>query len=76
MKGKTGKNKLWKEREEPAKEPAPAGEKYVCNTCCWVYNEEKGMPARGIAPGTKFADLPDDFTCPLCKMGKDHFEKF
>ena len=61
--------------ETPAEEPAPAGEKYVCNTCCWVYNEEKGMPARGIAPGTKFADLPDDFTCPLCKMGKDHFEK-
>ena len=54
---------------------APAGEKYVCNTCCWVYNEEKGLPARGIAPGTKFADLPEDFTCPLCKMGKDHFEK-
>ena len=61
--------------ETPTEEPAPAGEKYVCNTCCWVYNEEKGMPARGIAPGTKFADLPDDFTCPLCKMGKDHFEK-
>ena len=60
----------------PVAEEAPAGgEKYVCNTCCWVYNEEKGMPARGIAPGTKFADLPDDFTCPLCKMGKDHFEK-
>ena len=59
-----------------AAEEAPAeGEKYVCNTCCWVYNEAKGMPARGIAPGTKFADLPDDFICPLCKMGKDHFEK-
>ena len=61
--------------EAPAEEVAPAGEKYVCNTCCWVYNEEKGLPARGIAPGTKFADLPEDFTCPLCKMGKDHFEK-
>ncbi|MBR5245152.1 MAG: nitric oxide reductase [Clostridia bacterium] len=58
----------------PAEAPA-AGEKFVCNTCCWVYNEEKGLPARGIAPGTKFADLPEDFTCPLCKMGKDHFEK-
>ena len=61
--------------EAPAQQAAPAGEKYVCNTCCWVYNEEKGLPARGIAPGTKFADLPEDFTCPLCKMGKDHFEK-
>ncbi len=63
-------------KEAPAAEEAPAsGDKYMCQTCCWVYNEEKGMPARGIAPGTKFADLPDDFTCPLCKMGKDHFEK-
>ena len=64
-------------QEAPVAEEAsaPAGEKYVCNTCCWVYNEEKGLPARGIAPGTKFADLPEDFTCPLCKMGKDHFEK-
>ena len=61
--------------EAPAEEVAPPGEKYVCNACCWVYNEEKGLPARGIAPGTKFADLPEDFTCPLCKMGKDHFEK-
>ena len=61
--------------EAPTQQAAPAGEKYVCNTCCWVYNEEKGLPARGIAPGTKFADLPEDFTCPLCKMGKDHFEK-
>ena len=61
--------------ETPTQQAAPAGEKYVCNTCCWVYNEEKGLPARGIAPGTKFADLPEDFTCPLCKMGKDHFEK-
>ena len=61
--------------ETSAQQAAPAGEKYVCNTCCWVYNEEKGLPARGIAPGTKFADLPEDFTCPLCKMGKDHFEK-
>ncbi len=59
----------------PAEEAAPAGEKHVCQVCCWVYNEEKGLPARGIAPGTKFADLPYDFTCPLCKMGKDRFEK-
>ena len=63
-------------KEEPVAEEAPAsGDKYMCQVCCWVYNEEKGMPARGIAPGTKFEDLPEDFTCPLCKMGKDHFEK-
>ena len=60
----------------PAAEEAPAaGDKYMCKVCCWVYNEEQGMPARGIAPGTRFEDLPEDFTCPLCRMGKDHFEK-
>ena len=60
----------------PAAEEAPAaGDKYMCKACCWVYNEEQGMPARGIAPGTRFEDLPEDFTCPLCRMGKDHFEK-
>ena len=49
--------------------------KYVCNICGWVYDEELGDPHNGIAPGTKFEDLPDDFQCPLCGIGKDQFSE-
>ena len=45
--------------------------KYVCDVCGWVYDEELGDPDNGIAPGTKFEDLPEDFECPLCGVGKD-----
>ena len=47
--------------------------KYVCDVCGWVYDEAAGDPEHGIAPGTKFADLPEDFECPLCGVGKDQF---
>jgi len=47
--------------------------KYICDVCEWVYSEEKGDPDNGIAPGTKFEDLPEDFVCPLCGVGKDDF---
>lgn len=49
-------------------------EKYVCKVCGWIYDEALGDPDNGIAPGTKWEDLPDDFKCPLCGVGKDDFE--
>ena len=49
--------------------------KYVCDVCGWVYDEEEGYPEAGIEPGTKFEDLPDDFECPLCFVGKDSFSE-
>lgn len=49
--------------------------KYVCDLCGWVYDEEFGCEEKGIAPGTKFEDLPDDFTCPLCGATKDQFSE-
>lgn len=49
--------------------------KYVCSVCGFVYNEAKGYADGGIAPGTKFADLPDDFMCPMCGAGKDMFDE-
>ena len=49
--------------------------KYVCDACGWEYDEEVGDPENGIAPGTKFEDLPEDFTCPLCGVGKDMFSE-
>ena len=48
--------------------------KYVCKVCGWIYDEALGDPDNGIAPGTKWEDLPDDFKCPLCGVGKDDFE--
>lgn len=48
--------------------------KYVCTVCGYIYDEEIGDPENGIAPGTKWEDLPDDFECPLCHVGKDMFE--
>ena len=49
--------------------------KYVCDVCGWVYDEEEGAPDMGIAPGTKFEDLPEDFLCPLCSVGKELFSE-
>ena len=49
--------------------------KYVCDVCGWEYDEEAGAPDQGIAPGTKWEDLPDDFVCPLCGVGKDMFSE-
>lgn len=50
-------------------------EKYVCDVCGYIYDEANGEPENGIAPGTKWADLPDDYICPLCGVGKDSFSK-
>ena len=49
--------------------------KYVCGVCGWVYDEEKGYPEGGIAPETKWENLPDGFACPLCGVNKDEFSK-
>lgn len=49
--------------------------KYVCDVCGWVYDEAVGDPENGIAAGTKFEELPDDFVCPLCGVGKDEFSE-
>jgi rubredoxin len=50
-------------------------EKYVCTICDYVYDPTKGDPDNGIAPGTSFEDLPDDWVCPLCGAPKSEFEK-
>ena len=47
--------------------------KYVFEICGWTYDEALGDPDRGIAPGTKFEDLPEDFECAVCGVGKDTF---
>lgn len=47
--------------------------KYGCDVCGYVYNEEKGDLKNDIAPGTLWEDVPEDYTCPICGVGKDMF---
>ena len=47
---------------------------YVCQICGYAYEEAKGDDTQNIAPGTAFEDIPDDWTCPACGVGKEHFE--
>ena len=47
--------------------------KYICDVCGYVYDPAAGDPDSGIAPGTAFEDIPDDWTCPLCGVPKEHF---
>lgn len=47
---------------------------YICNACGWEYDPEQGDPDGGIAPGTPWEDIPDDWVCPVCGAGKEDFE--
>jgi rubredoxin len=47
--------------------------KYRCTICGYIYDEAEGDPDNGIAPGTKWEDLPADWVCPMCGAGKDEF---
>lgn len=50
-------------------------DKYVCTACGYIYDPAIGDPDNGIAPGTSFDDLPDDWVCPECGVDKEYFEK-
>jgi rubredoxin len=47
---------------------------YMCVICGYVYDEARGVPDQGIAPGTKWADVPENWTCPDCGASKADFE--
>ncbi len=49
-------------------------EKYICVACGYVYDPEEGDPFSGIEPGTSFENLPDEWVCPMCGVGKDQFK--
>lgn len=61
------------EEHDPFPKAKPA--KWKCMTCGYIYDPEVGDPDSGIAPGTRFEDIPDDWVCPTCKVGKDSFKK-
>lgn len=48
---------------------------YKCLVCGYIYDPAEGDSAAGIAPGTAFEDLPDDWVCPVCGAPKSEFEK-
>ena len=47
---------------------------YMCLICGWIYNEESGSPDEGIAPGTRWEDVPITWTCPECGAQKTDFD--
>ena len=49
--------------------------KYVCDVCGWVYEEAEGATEHGIAGGTKWENIPEDFICPVCGVDKEQFSK-
>ena len=49
--------------------------KFVCTVCGYVYDESAGIPDKGISPGTKWEDIPEDWTCPLCGATKAEFKE-
>jgi rubredoxin-NAD+ reductase len=47
--------------------------KYICLYCGYIYDEALGWPADGIPPGTRWEDVPEDWSCPDCGNGKSEF---
>lgn len=67
-----------KEDESIKTSPKAKGDKtdkYWCTVCSYVYDPAQGDPDAGIKPGTAFEDLPNDWICPVCGVGKDKFER-
>lgn len=48
--------------------------RYECIVCGFIYDEAEGLPDEGIPAGTRWADIPEDWLCPDCGVGKDDFE--
>jgi len=47
--------------------------KYKCEICGYIYDPSEGDPDSGIQPGTSFENIPDDWECPMCGVGKEDF---
>lgn len=50
-------------------------QKYICDVCGYVYDPAEGDLDNGIAVGTSFQDIPEDWLCPICLVGKDQFSE-
>lgn len=60
---------------EPADGLGP-WKQFLCRACGLIYDEGEGDPDSGLAPGTRFADIPDDWACPICGVTKSDFEPY
>ncbi len=75
-KGGISKNAPHYIEEEKKETPRTDGtKKYRCKVCGYIYDPEVGDPDGGIAPGTPFEDIPDDWVCPVCGAAKSDFEE-
>ncbi len=59
-----------------AKQELPPYLQYICKACGYIYDEAEGDPDGGLAPGTRLADIPDDWACPLCGVSKADFDLY
>ncbi|MFN9692038.1 MAG: rubredoxin [Vampirovibrionales bacterium] len=50
--------------------------KYICSLCGWIYDEALGDADSGLAPGTTYENIPDDWECPSCGVSKDMLEPY
>jgi rubredoxin len=60
--------------QEEAGNAAIQWRSWMCLLCGWIYDEAAGLPDEGIAPGTRWKDVPSDWTCPECGAGKEDFD--
>lgn len=68
------KEKLKEKEQEPEnEEKKDLGTNFICPICAYVYEPDKGDESQGIAPGTDFTDLPEDWACPICAAAKSEF---
>ncbi len=74
-KGKAPKNAPTYIKEDVYEKVSTNKKRYKCLVCGHIYDPEEGDPESGIAPGTAFEDLPDDWTCPVCGAKKENFEE-
>lgn len=68
------KAKLSTPKEEVSAAIDPLTQKWECTVCGYIYDPVEGDPDGGIAPGTPFEDIPDDWVCPICGVAKEDFE--
>jgi flavin reductase (DIM6/NTAB) family NADH-FMN oxidoreductase RutF/rubredoxin len=66
---------LLREKKKEPITPNDLPSEYICTICGYTYDPEEGDPAAGISPGTPFEELPEDYTCPICRAGKDFFKE-
>ncbi len=75
--GKASKNAPTYVKDEPdvKQEQTATAARYVCSVCGYVYDPVNGDPDGGVAPGTRFEDIPESWVCPVCGAAKTQFEK-